>query len=165
MATTVDTRLADLDREAPVRGARLHQPAAWSTRCCRRSSRCPVFASDALSSVAYATGEILVALTLVTSRPAVLRDADRVRDRAADGDRRELVPADRACVPRRRRRLHRQQGQPGHAPRPRRGRGPAVRLHDDRRRLDRRGRVRDRVGVLRGRTSTGSCSRSASCCS
>jgi len=29
----------------------------------------PVFASDALSSVAYATGEILIALTLVTSRP------------------------------------------------------------------------------------------------
>src|SRR5436190_8929657 len=29
----------------------------------------PVFASDALSSVAYATGEILVALTLVTSNP------------------------------------------------------------------------------------------------
>src|ERR671928_480523 len=29
----------------------------------------PVFASDALSSVAYATGEILVALSLVTARP------------------------------------------------------------------------------------------------
>src|SRR5437867_9394846 len=29
----------------------------------------PVFASDALSSVAYATGEILIALTLVTSHP------------------------------------------------------------------------------------------------
>ena len=29
----------------------------------------PVFASDALSSVAYATGEILIALTLVTSEP------------------------------------------------------------------------------------------------
>jgi amino acid transporter len=29
----------------------------------------PVFASDPLSSVAYATGEILIALTLVTSRP------------------------------------------------------------------------------------------------
>jgi len=29
----------------------------------------PVFASDALSSVAYATGEILIALTLVTMRP------------------------------------------------------------------------------------------------
>jgi amino acid transporter len=29
----------------------------------------PVFASDALSSVAYATGEILIALSLVTSRP------------------------------------------------------------------------------------------------
>src|SRR6476659_513559 len=29
----------------------------------------PVFASDALSSVAYATGEILIALTLVTSKP------------------------------------------------------------------------------------------------
>src|SRR4029453_4273449 len=29
----------------------------------------PVFASDALSSVAYATGEILIALALVTSRP------------------------------------------------------------------------------------------------
>jgi amino acid transporter len=29
----------------------------------------PVFASDALSSVAYATGEILIALTLVTARP------------------------------------------------------------------------------------------------
>ena len=29
----------------------------------------PVFASDALSSVAYATGEILIALALVTSKP------------------------------------------------------------------------------------------------
>ena len=29
----------------------------------------PVFASDALSSVAYATGEILIALTLVTHSP------------------------------------------------------------------------------------------------
>src|SRR5438093_7655293 len=30
----------------------------------------PVFASDALSSVAYATGEILIALTLATTDPA-----------------------------------------------------------------------------------------------
>ena len=43
----------------------------------------PVFASDALSSVAYATGEILVALSLVTATPPAVRDADRDRHRLA----------------------------------------------------------------------------------
>ena len=37
---------------------------AWGTRCCPSGSPCPVFASDALSSVAYAPDEILLTLSL-----------------------------------------------------------------------------------------------------
>ena len=115
----------------------------------------PVFASDALSSVAYATGEILIALTIATTSPDEVRDADLVRDRGADGDRRELVSADRPRLPQRRRGLHREQGEPRHVRGARRGCRTAVRLHDDGDRLDRGRRVRDRVGVPVGEPAQG----------
>ena len=107
----------------------------------------PVFASDPLSSVAYATGEILIALSLVTAHPEpyVMPIAGAIAALMA------IVivsyPTDRAGVSERRRRLHRQQGEPGHHPWARRCSGPDVRLHDDGGGLDRRRCVRDRVGL------------------
>ena len=75
----------------------------------------PVFASDPLSSVAYATGEILIALSLVTaSGPYVMPIAGAIAALMAI----VIVSyrTDRAGVSERRRRLHRQQGEPGHHP-------------------------------------------------
>ena len=115
----------------------------------------PVFASDALSSVAYATGEILLVLTVATTAPQAVRAPDRGRSLAADGARDRLVPPDGARLPGRGRRLHREQGEPGPGSRARRGRRPALRLHDDRRRLDRGRGVRDRVGVARRQRARG----------
>ena len=59
----------------------------------------PVFASDALSSVAYATGEILLALTLVTAnpKPYIMPIAIAIVDAPRAGGR--LVPADGPRLP------------------------------------------------------------------
>ena len=83
-----------------------------------RATALAVFASDALSSVAYATEEILLVLILAgTDRPQLL-DPDRHRHRRPDRDRRQLVSPDDPRVPAGRRRLHREQGQPRRAGRP-----------------------------------------------
>jgi hypothetical protein len=55
----------------------------------------PVFSSDALSSVAYATEEALLVLVMA-SISARTRRADRHRHRLPDGDGRGVIPADRA---------------------------------------------------------------------
>ena len=66
-----------------------------------------VFASDALSSVAYATEEILLVLVAGRYGGARLLAADRARHRGPDRDRGHLLPADDPRLPAGRRRLHR----------------------------------------------------------
>ena len=92
-----------------------------------------VFASDALSSVAYATEEILkVAVPAVGV--AGLRDAhaDHLGDPRHPGILLFSLPPDDQGVPERRRRLHRHQGQLRPAARAGRGRGAPHRLRADR---------------------------------
>ena len=74
-----------------------------------------VFSSDAISSTAYATEEILfvIAVGAVEPRARALEarpDLDRRRDPARD--RRDVVPADDLRLPERRRLLHRQPREP-----------------------------------------------------
>ena len=63
----------------------------------------PVFASDALSSVAYAPDEIFIMLSVAGASAYVFswKIGDRRRDR--DADRGRVVPAERARLPQRRR--------------------------------------------------------------
>ena len=100
-----------------------------------------VLSSDALSSVAYATEEIMRVLLLAGT--AALERVARHR-RGAGGAavrRRLLVSPDDQGVPDGRRQLHRRQGQPGHAAGPDRRGLAADLVHAD------------RGGVGRGRAS------------
>ena len=71
-----------------------------------------VFSSDALSSSAYATDEILLALAFAGSAASPVRTGGRPGGdrRACDRDR--LLPADGSGLPERRRCLHRRPRQP-----------------------------------------------------
>ena len=94
----------------------------------------PVFASDAISSTAYATDEILVVLLLQAGIGAAAFDsagADRDRRLRAAGDRGDLVPPDDHGLPVGRRRLHREPREPGRHAVARRRVGAAGRLHLD----------------------------------
>ena len=75
-----------------------------------------VLSSDALSSVAYATEEILRVLLLAGGAALSRQLADRRGDRGAADRRRHLLPPDDQGLPARRRQLHRRQGQPGRLP-------------------------------------------------
>ena len=94
-------------------GARIPSHHAHHERLSRVTGLA-VLSSDALSSVAYATEEILrvlliggiAAMSLVTPIGAVIA--------VTLADRRLLVPADDSRLPERGRRLHRRQGEPGH---------------------------------------------------
>ena len=100
----------------------------------------PVFASDALSSVAYAPDEIFIMLSLAGASTYVWSWKIGDRRRPGDGRGDRVVPADRARLPERRRRLrgrHRQ-------PRP-------ERRHDGRERAARRLRAHRRGVDLVGR--------------
>ena len=102
-----------------------------------------VFSSDALSSTAYATQEILIILAMAGTAALSLRLPDLDRDRRPAGDRHLLLRADDPRLPRRRRRLHRRARQPGRAAGADRGRGAADGLHPHRGRV---GLVRRRAG-------------------
>jgi hypothetical protein len=65
----------------------------------------PVFASDALSSVAYATEEILLVLSLGGLAAFLHHALDRRAGRLRHARRRRVLPAERARLPQRRRRL------------------------------------------------------------
>ena len=116
----------------------------------RKRVALPIFASDAMSSTAYATDEILIVLliqagvgplafdwlvplAIVVARPAPHRDP--------------VVPADGLRLPLGRRRLRRVQGQPRRAALARCRSIAADRLHPHRRRVRRRRRPRHAVGV------------------
>ena len=71
-----------------------------------------VFSSDALSSVAYATEEILLVLMLAGAVAVAPRGADRAGDHRAAGHRRHLLPPDDPRLSERRRLLHRRPRQP-----------------------------------------------------
>jgi hypothetical protein len=97
----------------------------------------PIFSADPLSSVAYATEAALVVLigASATSGHLVLPISIAIA----------AVHADSPGVRDERRRLCRRQGEPRHAPEPRRRRRAAGRLRPHRRRLGRRRRARDHV--------------------
>ena len=65
----------------------------------------PVFASDALSSVAYAPDEILLTLSIAGAGGVLLLAVGRAGRRRGDADGGRELPAERARVPVRRRRL------------------------------------------------------------
>ena len=102
-----------------------------------------VFASDAISSTAYATEEILVVLLAATAVPALaqLPGAARHRGGRPAGDRGHELPADDLRLPRRRRCLRRVPREHLAHRRPRRRRLAPRRLHADRRGLDLLGRA------------------------
>ncbi len=96
----------------------------------------PIFSSDAISSSAYATEEILRVLVLAGARGPVPVDPGRDRDLRAAGGGRDLLSPGLLRLSRRRRRVRR--GPPGAVadPRARRRGRPAHRLRDDGRRVD-----------------------------
>ena len=124
-----------------------------------------VFSSDAISSTAYATEEILFVVAVGGSSLALGLDTlvpigDRGRGPARD--RRHVVPPDDLRLPERWRQLRRQPREPRREPVARRGRVAARRLHPHRRGVDLGRRRRDRVDPRVPRTSQSTASRSAS---
>ena len=115
----------------------------------------PIFASDALSSVAYATEAALVVLlaAAVTGRAALLPVSIAIAAPACDRDR--LLSTDRPGLRVVRRRLRGRQGQSRHPPEPRRRRGAPHRLRAHRRGLRRRGSGRTRLGRAESRRPPG----------
>ena len=103
----------------------------------------PVFCSDPLSSVAYATEQILIVLGLGGLAMLDLTPWVAVGGGRAAGDRRRLLSPDLRRVPERRRRLRGQPRQPGRERIADRRRGAADRLRADSGRLGRRRRGRD----------------------
>ena len=75
------------------------------TRCCAKRLALPIFASDALSSVAYATQEILLVLTVGGTAFLYLAPWVALARRRADGGGGRVLPAAGAGLPDRRRRL------------------------------------------------------------
>ena len=121
----------------------------------------PVFASDALSSVAYAPDEILLTLGLGRWRPrADPLVEDRPRGRRRDGRSSSSLPAERARLPLGRRRLRGGQRQPRAQGRAHRGQRAARRLRADRRRVGLLRRAERRVRVRRSCAGTRRSSRS-----
>ena len=120
-----------------------------------------VFSSDAISSTAYATEEILFVVAVGGVEPRARprhADPDRDRGRGPAGDRRHVVPADDLRLPERRRQLRRQPREPRREPVAGRRRVAARRLHPHRRGVDLRRRRRHHVDprVPRPRRSTAS---------
>ena len=106
----------------------------------------PVFSSDALSSVAYATEEMMLVLVAAGSGALSAKLPLALAIAAAAGDRRLVVPADRQGLSAGRRLLHRREGEPGNDPRAGRRRGHPERLRPDGRGERHRGDHRRHLG-------------------
>ena len=120
-----------------------------------------IFSSDAISSSAYATEEILRVLVLAGASAHAPVDPGRDRDRRPARGRVAVVPPGLPGLPERRRRVRRGQDQPGPDLRAdRRGR-PAHRLRHDGLGVDRRRDRPDPVGHPGRRTTSASRSRSS----
>ena len=146
-----------------IRGVAIGRPLATEEEIGERLSKkkaLAIFSSDAISSSAYATEEILRVLILAGTGAALLYSLPcRSRDLGAAGGRGHLVPTGLPGLPERRRSLLRVEGEPQRDGQPGRRRGAAHRLRDDRRGLD---GIGDRPGRSRSsRRSTTSGSRSA----
>ena len=116
----------------------------------RKRVALPIFASDAISSTAYATDEVVLVLAAAGGRRARrLRQARPHLHRRGDpaDDRRAVVPPDDPRLPVGRRRLRRVAGEPRRGPVARRRRVAADRLHPHGRRVGGRWRAGDPVGV------------------
>ena len=96
----------------------------------------PIFSSDAISSSAYATEEILRVLVLAGADRAVPLDPRRDRDLGPARRRRDLLPPGVPRLPGRRRRVRGGSPGAGADPRARRRRRAAHRLRDDGRGVD-----------------------------
>ena len=147
---------------ARVSSAGRWRPARWRRRSSRSSLALPIFASDPLSSVAYATEAAIVVLARrrrrvgsISCLPISIAIAALLAIVVA------LVPADGPRVRDERRRLRRREGEPRHAAEPRRRRGAAHRLRAHRRRLGRGRHPRDHVRRAVARLTQGRRSRSA----
>ena len=118
-----------------------------------------VFASDALSSTAYASEEILRTLLFGAGAIGLLAFSYLVPITAGAGGRAGhpdlQLPPDDQGLPVGRRRLHRHQGQPRAPPGPGRGRRPAHRLHPHRVGVGVGRRRRPLLGLPRRCTRTG----------
>ncbi len=135
---------------ATIRGFFFGKPLASEDELGERLSKTKalaIFSSDAISSSAYATEEILRVLILGGVAALAFGDRDQHRDLDPARRRRDLVPPDLHRLPVRGRLVHRlaqehrTDGQPDRRVR------PAHRLRHDRRRLDLVGGRADRVGL------------------
>ena len=156
-------------RPEPARRQGGREPAAHAARPRRRAARAlpigrplaseeeigerlskkkalAIFSSDAISSSAYATEEILRVLILAGAGARSWSRRGRGRHRRAARRRFDLVPAGLLRLPVGRRRVRRGAREPGPALRPHRGGRAAHRLRHDRRGLDGLGRRPDRLG-------------------
>ena len=139
----------DVDRQAaPDRQADRHLGGGHQRL--RKRIALPVFASDAISSTAYATDEILIVLLIqaqIGPEAWELARPPRHRRRHPADDRRPLLPPDDLRLPVRRRVVRRVAGEPRRDPVAGRRGVAADRLHPHRRRVRRRRRAGDPVGV------------------
>ena len=125
----------------------------------------PVFSSDAISSTAYATEEILV--VLVAAGLTALRFSVPIAIAVAAllAHRRLVLRADGARVPERGRLVHRGEREPGHVSRSDRGRRSAGRLRDDRSGQRGGGHGRPHLGFPAAVPAPGADLGACSCCS
>ena len=120
----------------------------WNTSGSRRPIALAVFSSDAISSTAYATEEILFVVATGASSlgaRAQRARADRHHGRGPAVDRRHLVSTDDLRLPERRWQLRRESREPRREPVAHRRCFAARRLHPHRRGVDLRRRRGDRV--------------------
>ena len=131
-------------------------PGGWSsagrsaatgfpTRCLPKRIALPVFASDALSSVAYAPEEIFLVLSVAGPVRVLDGAVDRAGRRGGDADRDRQLPAERARIPVGRWRLRGGHHQPRPDRRADGGQRTVGGLRADRRGVDGVGDVQHRV--------------------
>ena len=138
--------------QARVKAMFLGRPLASEEELGERLSKkkaLAIFSSDAISSSAYATEEILRALVIGGRRGARVRARDQRRDRRAADRRRDQLPPGLPRLPDRRRQLLRLEAELRLADVAGRRVGAADRLRDDGRGLDVVGRRADHIGVPR----------------